>query len=190
MARLIVRLVFLLAAMAFIMFNNAQKKNTPATQAEESAHQTDISFENGRYNDRFNGYSLKQPDANWKFSPSARSNNLIKLDITHQTGKYGLQVRVHQKGGQSFDEFVQSYIERFKSDMQNPEIISQGEFSGEGIIGQAIAFDGQKRNGYFLKSYVFPGTRFYYALQGGCPFVQKDELESELDKIAASFKSQ
>lgn len=73
--------------------------------------------------------------------------------------------------------------------MKNPKLLSKSQFKGQGITGVAISFDGRKRNGYFLKSYVFPGKRFYYALQGGCPFKQKDTLEPELDKIAASFKT-
>lgn len=188
--RLVIKLVFLLAAMVFVLLNNQKQRTTQAIQAEEPANHTDISFADGRYEDIYNGYSLKQPGPDYKFSPSPRSKNLIKLDITHKSGKYGLQIRVHQQGGQSYDEFLQNYIVRFIKDMQNPEILSQTTFAGDGVTGTAIAFDGQKRNGYFLKSYVFPGTRYFYAMQGGCPFAEKDTLEAELDAIAATFKTQ
>lgn len=185
--RLAIRLVFLLSAIFFILLKNNIEKAPATTQAEEPPLQSDISFFDGNYQDLFNGYSLKQPGENWRFSPTPRSNNLIKLDITHKSGKYGLQVRVHKKGSQSFEEFVRSYIDQFLSDMQNPDILEQKEFAAAGVIGTAVSFDGRKRNGYFLKSYVFPGNRFYYALQGGCPFDQKAQLESELDQIAATF---
>lgn len=188
MLRLMIKLVFLLAALLFILLKNDSSTPTQALPAEEEANEAEISFFDGKFQDRLNRYTLQQPGEAWKFSPSPRSKNLIKLDITHKSGKYGMQVRVHRKGQQSFDDFVSFYIARFKQDMQDPEILNQRSFAGEGVAGVAITFDGRQRNGYFLKSYVFPGARFYYAIQGGCPFDRKDELEPELDKIAASFK--
>lgn len=156
--------------------------------AEEPAHQSEISFFDGKYQDLQNSYCLRQPGDAWRLAPSPNSKNLIKLDITHKSGKYGLQVRVYRKSGKDFAEFVKGYIAAFQKDMDNPEIIAQTDFSGDGVVGTAISFDGQKRNGYYLKSYVFPGEKFFYALQGGCPFAEKDILEPELDDIATSFK--
>lgn len=185
--RLTIKLLFLLVALFFVLFKNDYFSRNQAVVAEETAHETNVSSFAGNYRDRLNGYSIQQPGDEWKLTPTPRSKDLIKLDISHQSGKYGLQVRVHKQSQQSFDEFVQNYIERFKSDMKNPEILSQQSFNGKGVTGIAITFDGQQRNGYFLKSHIFPGKKVFYTLQGGCPFEQKNELEPELDKIAASF---
>ena len=187
--RLAVKLLFLLTAMAFVLIRNYSQPKPVAVPAEEFEKKTGISFFNGDYRDAVNGYSLKQPDQDWRFSPSHLSKDLIKLDITHKSNKYGLQVRVHNKYSRSFDEFVDFYVDNFKKDMKNPPVISHKDFSGANVTGKAIAFDGRKRNGYFLKSYVFPGEKFYYALQGGCPYDRRKELEPELDEIAASFKT-
>lgn len=187
--RLAIRLIFFFGALIFILIRNNSYSDSSIVPAEEPAHQSDVSFFEGRYLDRLNGYSIKQMGDDWKFSPSPNSNDLIKLSLTHKSGKYGLQVRVYNKGKLSFDEFVENYIKRFEKDMKNPELLDQGQFKGQGITGVAISFDGRQRNGYYLKSYVFPGKRFNYALQGGCSFKQKDTLEPELDKIAASFKT-
>lgn len=187
--RLALKLLFLLAAMVFILIRNHSTPQPVAVPTEEFEKETGISFFNGNYRDAVNGYRLEQPDKNWRFSPSHLSKNLIKLDITHKSDKYGLQVRVHKKNSRSFAEFVNFYVDKFEKDMKNPPVISRKDFSGINVTGKAIAFDGRKRNGYFLKSYIFPGERFYYALQGGCPYDRRQELEPELDKIAASFKT-
>lgn len=187
--RLGLKLVFLIAALVFVLLKNQHISAPEPGPAEERADKSEISFYDGYYHDAFNDFSLKQPGNDWKFSPAHRSRNLIKLDIAHKSGKYGLQVRVHEKRGRDFNRFIADYIKRFKSDMNDPELISQNDFSGKNILGKAISFDGRERNGYFLKSYVFSGKRFYYALQSGCPYVHKNELEPELDKIAASFST-
>ncbi|MGM0599632.1 MAG: hypothetical protein ACQETH_07405 [Candidatus Rifleibacteriota bacterium] len=186
--RFVIKILFLCATLMFFLIRNFA--SSPLTiPTEEVEKETGISFFNGNYRDAVNGYSLKQPDKNWKFSPSHLSKNLIKLDITHKSGKYGLQVRVHQKNARNFAEFVDFYIDKFEKDMKNPPLLGQNDFEGQNVTGEAISFDGRQRNGYFLKSYVFPGERYYFALQGGCPYDRRKEIEPELDKIAASFKN-
>jgi hypothetical protein len=190
MLRFLVKIIFLLAALVFVVMKNqgGDRRAFSREPAEEPVHQSEISFFDGKYQDLLNSYSLRQPGDEWRLAPSPSSKNLIKLDITHKTGKYGLQVRVYRKSGQDFAEFIKGYTAAFQKDMDNPEIIDQKDFSGDGVIGKAITFDGQKRNGYYLKSYIFPGEKFFYALQGGCPFADKDILEPDLDEIAESFK--
>lgn len=186
--RLLLRLIFFI--LGLVLFKYYTSSAPIIRHAEEQEQESEISFFEGRFQDHLNGYSLRRPGKEWKFEPSPRSKDLIKLGITHKSGKYGLQVRIYQKNNLGFDEFLNQYIENFKNDMQNPAILSRSTFQGDGINGVAISFDGRKRNGYFLKSWVFPGDRFYYALQGGCLFAQKGKIEPELDKIAASFKTE
>ncbi|MFZ5949862.1 MAG: hypothetical protein ACOYXC_04115 [Candidatus Rifleibacteriota bacterium] len=188
--RIAFKLLILLLAMTLFIIKNNGFGNPSTMPAEESPLVSDISFFEGRYIDAFNGYSLKQPGEDWKFTPTPRSKNLIKLDMVHKSGKFGLQVRVYEKGDQYFSEFAATYIARFRSEMQNPEILNDSEFDGNGITGRAIAFDGRERNEFYLKSYLFEGQKFFYVLQGGCPFKQVEQLEPELDKIATSFKLQ
>ena len=190
MLRFFVKIIFLLAALVFIIMKNqgGDRRVFFKQPAEEPAHQSEISFFDGKYQDLLNSYSLRQPGDAWRLAPSHNSKNLVKLDITHASGKYGLQVRVYDNSGQDFAEFVKSYIAAFQKDMDNPDIIDQKDFAGDGVVGTAISFDGRKRNGYYLKSYVFPGQKFFYAIQGGCPFADKDILEPDLDEIAATFK--
>ncbi|MEW6710895.1 MAG: hypothetical protein AB1403_13800 [Candidatus Riflebacteria bacterium] len=188
--RTALKLLVLLVALTMFLIKNNGFSNPSTVPAEEPPLVSDISFFEGRFIDAFNGYSLKQPGEDWKFTPTPRGKNLIKLDMVHKNGKFGLQVRVHEKSDQSFAEFATAYIDRFRAEMQNPEIISDSEFDGDGVTGRAVAFDGRERNGFYLKSYLFHGQKFFYALQGGCPFKQIEELEPELDKIAASFRLQ
>jgi hypothetical protein len=163
--------------------------NGNAPQAEQVAPEDEIEqlrIVDGLYKDHINGFSIVQPDSTWKFTPKAKSRDLIKLDITHESGKHGIQVRVHNSQ-KSFEEFLQSYIVRFFKDMKNPPLIADEGFSAQNLVGRALSFDGRARNGYFLKSYVFPGKNKYFALQGGCLYEQKDRVEPILDQIAASL---
>lgn len=137
------------------------------------------------YQDAINGFSISCPESfSIKSYPNAR---MIVADINHRSGATGLQIRVHQRSNLSFDDYIQWYREQFLKDMRGIRIIDEGYETIGSREGYVMTFDARSRNGYFLKSYLIPDEKRFFAFQSGTPFTERDRMEPVLDTIAASF---
>ncbi len=173
--KIIILLVFL--ALAILRQAGISQNHSPIT-AESTA--TSVK-------DSLNGYEINHP-ADWQVKPTPGSKSLVKLNMMDPTGKFGLQLRVYPSRNIEMEIFLDWYAKDFKKDMKDPIELARGDFNAGDAKGKFISFDGRKRNKYFLKSYLFANEKKVIVLQGGCPFIKKDTLEAELDKIAASLK--
>jgi hypothetical protein len=186
--KIVFKVVLLIIAMIAGFWSGFAGKSQGDPEADAEQENLVPKIINGIYHDNKNGFKIAQPNSSWKFTPKPNSKNLIKLDITHESGKYGLQVRFYKSSLEDLESFSKYYIESFEKDMKNPPMLENSKFVVQNLSGKAVSFDGRKRNGYFLKSYIFPAKNGWFVLQGGCPFSQKNSIEPELDAIAASFK--
>ncbi len=143
----------------------------------------------GVYRDRRNGFSILYPQG-WTVQGHPASANLIKADLTSEDGKTGLQIRIYRSGFEDFSRFVDWYIEQFLKEMPKTSLTDKLYRSIGDISGCEISFDGRRRNGYFLKSYLIPDGERVFVLQSGTPYAWKGRNEPILDSIADSFETE
>ena len=162
--------------------NTPQKKNAKRAFSQEM-----IEVQKAKFIDRFNGFQINKPE-NWKIEPRPKSKDLVKLDLTAPDNSFGLQVRKFAPSSLDINKFTDWYIESFKKEMKNPTLLSRKEFMTPELTGISLCFDGTKRNGYLLKSYIFKDEKHFFALQAGCPMASRQQNEPVLDQIAKSFQ--
>ena len=140
------------------------------------------------YVDKTNNFKLKYP-ASWQVKGSPESKDLVKADINSPDNKAGIQVRVYKSNHKSFDEFIDWYVAQFLREMKNVVMLDGGYKAIGYKTGYAVRFDGSRRNGYFLKSYIILAADVAYVFQSGAPSNEQDTYESILDAIVQSFET-
>lgn len=140
------------------------------------------------YRDRHNGFSIRYPEG-WTVQGHPFSRNLIRADLVSADGKTGLQVRIYPSEFRAFSGFVAWYTEQFLREMPNTSLLDERYRSSGDFPVCTITFDGRRRNGYFLKSYLIWTGKRIFVLQGGTPYARKSRDEPLLDSIAASFSA-
>ena len=143
------------------------------------------------FTDNYAGYSLLFPNY-WKIDDHSNSKNMIRADI-YKDNLVGFQIRMYK--AKNFRLFTDSYISQFLTDMQNhwKGTIKEekrefyGKLNHESCKAWIYA---EKQNGenWFFKEYLFQNNDKIIAFQSGIYLSYKDTYETELDKIAESFK--
>jgi len=141
----------------------------------------------GIFSDSENHFRICHPDG-WTLIPHPHSKDLVKLDINCEAKRSGLQVRVYSKRIHSLSSFADWYEQDFGKQMTGSKLLAREicTLGKNSVI--TLSFDGRARNGYFLKTYLIDGDHCFYAMQSGCPFKAKTEIEPLLDNLAASFE--
>lgn len=186
-------IVLILVLGSIRLYEYQLSQNTAITSEQQKTVSTKkfsaemIEIKDSLFTDRFNGFQIKSLP-NWSKEPRPKSKDLVKLDLTSSDKSFGLQVRKFLPSTLSLKKFADWYQEDFKKGMQNPVLLSRQEFMTDELTGISLSFDGTKRNGYFLKSYIFKDGNIFFALQAGCPMKDKEKDEPILDNIAKSFR--
>jgi hypothetical protein len=145
------------------------------------------------FHDITGGYRIQYP-AHWKLDDHTRADRLIRADIS--TGKVaGVQIRIEKGIAVDFPRYVDTYIERFKSDMTghwggdvtetDRRFEAIGAHEGCRISLILKRGDGQE---WFFKEYLWPRGDWVYIIQAGTELDSRRENEPILDAMAASFE--
>lgn len=137
------------------------------------------------YTDRKYDFTIKYPST---WCAKRHYSGIVVADINNDNETSGIQVRITNAKA-NIDAFIDSYIEKFESDMSATEL-SGYQISANGNTGYAVSFRANRRgNEYFLKSYIIPDPEHdrLYIFQAGAPFDERYQVEPILDSIAQSI---